>query len=88
MNALFMLSVFIAMSHADMTYTMGRRDKKMFAINLLGALGTAYRLYGVSADLLGLPYAEYFNGWDLAQPAPFGTTCRVIWGICGIIRAK
>ena len=118
-----------------------------------GPWGPLTGLYGVSADLLGLPDAEYFIGWDLAPTPPasgtqkcrqfaswtrplainyiqgnikgiskfpgdsqmenfllvgtwhphpqrpkvramylmgaFGTTCRVIWGICGIIgRAK
>ena len=41
-----------------MTYTTGCRDKKVFAMNHLGALGTTYRLYWVSADLLGLPDAQ------------------------------
>ena len=37
------------MSHVDMTYTTGCRDKKVFAMNLLGALGTAYRvIWGIS----------------------------------------
>ena len=37
------------MSHVDMTYTTGCRDKKVFAMNLLGALGTAYRvMWGIS----------------------------------------
>ena len=60
------------MSHFDMTYTTGCRDKKVFAMNLLGALGTTYRLYGVSADLLGLPDAEYFIFWYLA-PTPLSS---------------
>ena len=37
------------MSHVDMTYTTGCRDKKVFAMNLLGALGTTYRvIWGIS----------------------------------------
>ena len=37
------------MSHFDMTYTTGCRDKKVFAMNLLGSLGTAYRvIWGIS----------------------------------------
>ena len=37
------------MSHVDMTYTTGCRDKKVFAMNHLGALGTTYRvILGIS----------------------------------------
>ena len=61
--------MFIAISHVDMTYTTGCRDKKVFAMNHLGPWGPlrfTTGLYWVSADLLGLPDAEYFIGWDLA----------------------
>ena len=32
------------MSHVDLTHSTGTRDKKVFAMYLLGALGTTYRV--------------------------------------------
>ena len=43
------------MSHADMTYTTGSRDKKVFAMNHLGALGTTYRVILGISRFVGTP---------------------------------
>ena len=59
-------SVFIAMSHDDMTHTFGTRDEKGMPCASWGPWGPPTGLYGVSADSLGLPDAEYFIGWDMA----------------------
>ena len=53
--------MFIAMSHFDMTYTTGCRDKKVFAMNLLGALGTAYRVIWGISRFVGTPRCRIFH---------------------------
>ena len=57
------------MSHDDLTHTTGTRDKKVFAVCLLGDFEPPTGSYGVSADSLGLPDAEYDIGRDL-PPSP------------------
>ena len=58
------------MSHDDLTHTTGTRDKKVFAVCLLGDFEPPTGSYGVSADSLRLPDAEYFVAQDLAPPPP------------------
>ena len=37
---------------------------------------------------LGTATPRYQKVWAMYLMGAFGTTCRVIWGICGIIGAK
>ena len=48
------------MSYVDMTYTTGCRDKKVFAMNLMGALGTAYRVIWGISRFVGTPRCRIF----------------------------
>ena len=79
-----------------MTYTTGCRDKKVFAMNLLGALGTAYRVIWGICRFVGTPRCgiRYWLGpgthttrtrdqkvLSMCILEHLGNTYRVIWGI-------
>ena len=57
--------MFIAMSHVNMTYTTGCRDKKVFAMNLMGALGTACRVIGGISRFVGTPRKIFYTQYGL-----------------------
>ena len=75
------------MSHDDMTHTFGTRDEKGMPCASWGPWGPPTGLYGVSADSLGLPDAEYLTDWDLAPTPPAPGTKRsrqcASWGPWG-----
>ena len=60
-----------------MTYTTGCRDKKVFAMNLLGALGTAYRVILGISRFVGTPRCRIFH-W-LAPGIPASGTRDQKW---------
>ena len=49
------------MSHFDLTHWTGTRDKKVFAMCLLGALGTTYRVIWGISRFVGTPRCRISN---------------------------
>ena len=65
------------MSHFDMTYTTGCRNKKVFAMNHLGALRTSYRVILGISRFVGTPRCRIFH-W-LAPGIPASGTRDQKW---------
>ena len=58
------------MSHDDLTHTTGTRDKKVFAMCLLGDLGTTYRVIWGICRFVGTPRCRMFCCLGPGTPTP------------------
>ena len=90
----------LAKSHVDLTHSTGTRDKKVFAMCLLGALETTYRVIWGICRFVETPRCRIFyclgpytpttstrdqKEYGMCILEPLGTTYRVIRGICRFI---
>ena len=92
--------VLLAISHVDMTHSTSTRDKKVFAMCLLGDLGTTYSVIWGICRFIGTPRYRipYWlwpgtlttstrdqKGYAMCLLGALGTTYRVIWGISSFV---
>ena len=56
------------MNHVDLTHSTGTRDKKVFAMCLLGALGTTYRVIWGIYRFVWTPRCRIFYWLGLGNP--------------------